>query len=458
MDRIRIQSATMKIELTRHLTIPCLFANSMIALFLVLFTQAIWLSENKFLCSKHIIVTNDVYLDIIRTKYTRQVGFMTSNVIGANLRRIRESKGFTQERVATLSGLSRPAYRNIETGDSMPKVSTLQNIAAGLGVRLEDLVSPVRTLKHVRFRALKRMKSRDQILTNVTRWLEDFDYLEGLLDDKIPYKFGDLARQLASVPQKVSRAREAAQIARKELGLVPKEPIRDIAGLLESSGIKVYPFVLASDDFFGLSVSTQDGGPAIVVNVWERISVERWIFSAAHELGHLLLHLQAYQVEETQEDEDQEHEANIFASYFLMPEDAFESEWSDTYGLAFVDRVIKVKRIFQVSYKTVLYRLTERHGSSVWGRFQVGFKARTGRTLKVMDEPEALLPNSFHQSMSEVLRSQEPDSLSTSDFVEDRLSKLVRLAIEREDITLSRGAEVLRLDLDAMRDRVASWE
>ncbi len=42
---------------------------------------------------------------------------MTSNVIGANLRRIRESKGFTQERVATLSGLCRPAYRNIETGD-----------------------------------------------------------------------------------------------------------------------------------------------------------------------------------------------------------------------------------------------------------------------------------------------------------------------------------------------------
>jgi Zn-dependent peptidase ImmA (M78 family)/DNA-binding XRE family transcriptional regulator len=383
---------------------------------------------------------------------------MAPNVIGTNLRRIRESKGFTQEHVAMLSGVSRPAYRNIETGDSMPKVSTLQNIAAGLGVRLEELVSPVRTLEHVRFRALKRMKSRDQILTDVARWLEDFDYLEDLLDDKMPYKFGSLARQLASVPRGASRARQAAQIARKELGLAPKEPIRDIAGLLESSGIKLYPFSLASDDFFGLSVSAQDGGPAIVVNVWKRISVERWIFSAVHELGHLLLHLEAYQVDETQEDEEQEHEANIFASHFLMPDDAFESEWSETYGLAFVDRVLKVKRIFQVSYKTVLYRLSEGYGSSVWGRFQMGFKSRTGRTLRVMNEPEALLPSSFHQSISEVLRSQEPDSLSAADFVEDRLSKLVRLAIEREDITLSRGAEVLRLDLDAMRDRVASWE
>ncbi len=340
----------------------------------------------------------------------------------------------------------------------MPKVSTLQNIAAGLGVRLEELVSPVRTVEHVRFRALKRMKSRDQILTDVARWLEDFDYLEELLDDKIPYKFGGLARQLASVPRGASRFRQAAQSVRKKLGLAPKEPIRDIAGLLESSGIKLYPFSLASDDFFGLSVSTQDGGPAIVVNVWERISVERWIFSAAHELGHLLLHLEAYQVDETQEDEEQEQEANIFASYLLMPNDAFESEWSETYGLAFVDRVLKVKRIFQVSYKTVLYRLSEGDGRSVWGRFQGGFKLRMGKSLRVIDEPDALLPGSFHQSMSEVLRSQEPDSLSASDFLEDRLSKLVRLAIEREDITLTRGAEVLRLDLDAMRDRVASWE
>jgi hypothetical protein len=32
-----------------------------------------------------------------------------------------------------------------------------------------------------------------------------------------------------------------------------------------------------------------DGGPAVVVNVWGRLSVERWIFTAAHELGHLMI-------------------------------------------------------------------------------------------------------------------------------------------------------------------------
>lgn len=381
---------------------------------------------------------------------------MDQKIIGANLRRIREAKGWTQSQVADLAGISRVAYRNIENGSSTPKVSTLQNIASGVGVKLQDLFVPVRTLKKVRFRASKKMTSRDNILTEVARWLDDFNYLEKLLNDRKDYQFKTLTRKLSKLPKGVDRAKYAAEQARLVLELNEKEPIRDIAGLLESCGIKVYPLSLVSDGFFGLSVAKEDGGPAIIVNVWERISVERWIFSAAHELGHLLLHLDTYNIEESAEDEDQETEANVFASHFLMPEKVFKSEWDDTYGLSFVKRVLKVKRIFQVSYKTVLYRLSESAGNSIWGKFQSAYKLGTGKTLSIADEPEALSPDKFQQS-PEVLRSQEPDSLSPSHFIEDRLSRLVRNAIEKDEITMSRGAEILRLDLEDMREIVSSW-
>lgn len=383
---------------------------------------------------------------------------MKQKVIGANIRRIRELNGISQEKVAELSGISRIAYRNIENGESIPRVSTLQNIANGLGVKLQDLFIPIRTLEKVRFRASKRMNSRGQIINEVARWLDDFNYLEHLLNDRIEYKFKDLAQNLSEISPGTKRAQLAAKEARKVLKLTDKEPIRDIAGLLDSSGIKLFPITLASDGFFGLSVSEEEGGPAVIVNVWDRISVERWIFSAAHELGHLLLHLDAYNVNESTENQDQEIEANIFAANFLMPEASFKPEWDDTYGLAFVDRVFKVKRMFRVSYKTVLFRLSKEMGDSIWGMFQEAYKARTGKTLKITDEPEALPPNMFQQSMPEVLRSQEPDSLSNSDFIEDRLSRLVRNAIERDEITLSRGAEILRLNLEAMRERISSWE
>lgn len=381
---------------------------------------------------------------------------MEQKIIGLNLRRIREEKGFTQSQIADLAGISRVAYRNIENGTSMPKVSTLQNISSGIGVKLQDLFVPIRSLKNVRFRALKKMNSRENILIEVARWLDDFNYLENLLKDHEEYKFKNLVTELSSIRGGQKKAKLAAKKARELLNIKEKDPIRDIAGLLESNGIKIYPYSLVSDGFFGLSVSEQDGGPAIIVNIWERISVERWIFSAAHELGHLLLHLDSYNVSEITEDRKQEDEANIFASYFLMPEEAFESEWSDTSGLPFVKRVLKVKRIFQVSYKTVLYRLSEKIGNSIWGKFQVAYKSRTGKTLRITDEPEALSPEKFQQS-PEVLRSQEPDSLSSSQFMEDRLYRLVRNAIEKDEITMSRGAEILRLDLESMRDMISSW-
>ena len=49
-----------------------------------------------------------------------------------------------------------------------------------------------------------------------------------------------------------------------------------------------------------------------------------------------------------------EEEANSFASSFLMPDASFQKEWKKTSGLALVDRVMKIKRIFNVSYRAVL--------------------------------------------------------------------------------------------------------
>src|SRR4029079_8029249 len=97
----------------------------------------------------------------------------------------------------------------------------------------------------------------------------------------------------------------------------------------------------------------------IAVNTWDRISVERWIFTGAHELGHLVLHLGDYEVDRKEEEARQEREANLFASHFLMPPEVFRKEWSETYGMSFVARVFKVKRMFRVSYRTVLFRLAE---------------------------------------------------------------------------------------------------
>ena len=54
-------------------------------------------------------------------------------------------------------------------------------------------------------------------------------------------------------------------------------------------------------------------------------------------------------------------------------------------------------------------------------------------------------------------RAQEPEHMADVDFVQDRLYRLVREAVESEAITLSRAAEVLDIPLLSMRELSASW-
>lgn len=295
------------------------------------------------------------------------------------------------------------------------------------------------------------MNTREQILVEVGRRLRDFNELEEILSDRIEPRLVPINSSLPPA--------DAAGSTRELFHLSPGEPVRDICGLLEANGIKVLPLRVASDAFFGLSVAAADGGPAVAVNVWERISVERWIFTAAHELAHLVLHLEDYDVVEKEEEKRQEREANLFASHFLMPQAVFAKEWEETRGMALFDRVLKVKRMFRVSYRTVLYRLSETgaYGSEIWRRFQSEAKRRTGRTLLKDDEPEALAVDAFRASFPEPSRAAEPEDLSPADFMEDRLFQLVRRAVEGDEITLARGAEVLGLPLEEMRQLSASW-
>jgi Zn-dependent peptidase ImmA (M78 family)/DNA-binding XRE family transcriptional regulator len=380
---------------------------------------------------------------------------MENKIIAGNLVRLRKAKKLTQQEVAEAAGISRVGYRKIEKSEVLPRVLTLKAIAAALSVNISELVSPVRLLSHVRFRSQKTFNNREQILAEIGKNLEDYGELESILNQKTDNKLSKLKIFL----KKEMDPRWVACEVRKCFHLGPDEAIVNICGLLEANGIKVLSVRRTSDKFFGLSVSAQDGGPAVIVNTWERISVERWIFTAVHELGHLILHLPAYDVSEMDENEEEEKEANLFASYFLMPQDAFAREWQNSSGLPLSERVLKIKRIFKVSYKTVLYRLHEKNpGKNVWKMFQNDYWLQNKKTLNAKEEPNALAATDYSSSMSEGSRSQEPDDLSPREFQCERLWLLVRKGIEAGKISLSRGAEILGLSLAKMRELSQSWE
>lgn len=365
---------------------------------------------------------------------------MNVQVLAQNTRRLRTAKKVSQKALAESAGLSLPAIKNIEGARSEPRMSTLQAIAGALDVKIQDLFLPVRKLSTVRFRSTKRMQLRENILADVARWLDDYNYLESLLNERIPFALDNL-RELCSRDDIIA----AAINCRKTLKLQGDEPIHNICGLLEESGVKMYSMSSASDGFFGLSVDAADGGPAVVVNVWERISVERRIFSAAHELGHLMLHREAFDAAQTQENKQEEQEADLFAGHFLMPDLGFRKAWDRSGGLHWVDRVLKVKRIFHVSYQTILMRLIANGAAdkSIWKKFNMAFRRRMNQQLSYKAEPMGI--------------SAEPFGLKRFDFYEDRFSRLVRMAVESDGISLGRGAEMLRIRIEEMQELLRNW-
>ncbi len=385
---------------------------------------------------------------------------MSLNILSSNLQRLRHAQGLSQEKLALAAGISRIAYLKIERCQAEPRAETIRALAKALQVRVPDLLVQGTVLKRVRFRSLKRLKRREQVLIEVGQKLRDFVELEVQLNAGEPKDF-DLLRAVAAKVRGQGIAAVAATM-RSCFGLSEHEPVHDICGLLEHQGIKVLSVNMATDAFLGLSVSEEDGGPAVIVNTWERLPVEHWIFSAAHELAHLLLHLKAYQVDEELENQDEEREADAFASHFLMPEAVFRREWDDTLGLPLFDRVLKVKRVFRVSWRTVLFRLSEgmpdlNQRKRLWIQFANSYKQINSKVLLKMDEPLGVGADAYCALSCLHKAGPEPAGMDKHDFQGDRLWRMVRQATLGGQITLARGAEILGIKLNDMRELAESW-
>jgi XRE family transcriptional regulator, regulator of sulfur utilization len=65
---------------------------------------------------------------------------MPSQRVGANLRRLRERKGWTQLQLATKARLHRVSVTKIEAQTMLPTLPTLERLAKALGVPVAELL------------------------------------------------------------------------------------------------------------------------------------------------------------------------------------------------------------------------------------------------------------------------------------------------------------------------------
>lgn len=369
-----------------------------------------------------------------------------SENLGDKLKQIRKAQKLTQEQVAEGAGISITAYGNIERGNSFPKTKTIQLLANTLGVTIDALWKRKDSLKGVRFRANHKLLARDRVLLDTEKWLNKRNLLADKLEiseERFENPLNDfIARAKNSFDLDESFIPRLADDLRAFWDLGDK-PIRNLMLLLEKRGVKVFPYKIHSPHFYGLSVSADGGGPAVVVNTLESLSVERWIFSAAHELGHLVLHCSSFGMEKDYDPEDKEEkEADLFASHFLMPDRKFISEWNDLQGAGFAERILTVKKIFKVSWATIVYRLSKLvpGDKNIWFKANAALK-KIGKSTKEHREPEPLTAMDFFGS-------------NHSDII---LKQLVHKAYFEEKINEDEVGEILELNREQVGELLFDW-
>lgn len=142
--------------------------------------------------------------------------------------------------------------------------------------------------------------------------------------------------------------------------------IIDLFKECERYGYKLLRYPLGEDADLGFSMK-KDGDMVIFTNTCSRLARE--IFTLAHEIGHVMLHMEetdsfiddAVTISGRSTDE-KEQEANYFAAYLLMPSDEIDKfldlEIADFNhnGLTAMD-IARMMSEFSVSFETALNRL-----------------------------------------------------------------------------------------------------
>jgi Zn-dependent peptidase ImmA (M78 family)/DNA-binding XRE family transcriptional regulator len=228
-----------------------------------------------------------------------------------------------------------------ERGEYEPSPATLALIAKTLRFPAgffagDDLHEPVPATAS--FRSLARMSAanREAALASGA--------LAFLLNDWIERRF---TLPAPDVPDLREEDPDAAAMALRQQWGLGERPIRNVVHLLEAKGIRVFTLFEDTTEVDAFSL-WRAATPFVFLNTMK--SAERSRFDAAHELGHLVLHRHAG----APQGREAEHEANRFASAFLMPRGSVLAVAPVFPNL---DRLVELKRQWIVSVGAIAYRL-----------------------------------------------------------------------------------------------------
>lgn len=254
---------------------------------------------------------------------------------GDRLKFARTYRGMSAQELAEKIEVSRQSINQFENysidsdKNSKPSIENIENITQELKFPVEFFFQKEKEnikIENTYFRALLSSKKKEKqsqinkavLITVIYDILQE--YLE-FPDINIPV----VQKENLSDQDISNAAREL-----RDLWNIENKPIKDIIFLMENNGLVVtaLPTNTEEIDAFTQYIKIENKEYMCVVLENEKKSACRRQFSAAHELGHIILHANKINMNEIERSEfrEIERQANLFASELLLPEEEFKKD------------------------------------------------------------------------------------------------------------------------------------
>lgn len=276
------------------------------------------------------------------------------------LKEIRELRKLNRTQLADILELSRQAISYYEGGSRVPKSEVILKLSNKLNVPYEFFFSeplPTHSDYTTFYRKLSTTTVKENTASNIVRSIGEKAY--DLLTTTLDLPNLDLPSLDFLLNEKELNPLVIEQIAsetRRCWGISQAAPIQSVLKLLETKGIILVDGSRYCEKI-DAAITPDIVHPIIVMGEKTMSSLFRQNFSLAHELGHILLH--RYITSEDLQDNELarkiENEANLFASFFLLPTEPF-LESITSFKL---DSLILLKQKWFVSLSCILYRLRD---------------------------------------------------------------------------------------------------
>ena len=337
-------------------------------------------------------------------------------MFGKNLRYYRLRNSMTKKKLAEKSDLTAMAITNYENGDRMPSMDILKKLASALGVRVSDFLA-VRNenlvFEHGEFRktATLPMTKQEFVRESVEEYFSRFYTAVELLGGEVLPEAPE-----CHVVQMTGDIEVDAKAMRLHLGLAGDGPVNDLITVLENKGILIYMCDVESNKFSGMN-GFVNKRPYIIVN--GNMSPERNRSTIAHELAHLV-----FDWSEDMDEKIVEETATAIAGAFLFPE-------------ADAIRELGVHRNRVTNDMTLVCR---EYGISMF------LLVKRAQMARIISSETA---KSFYVMASSLgWRTHEPIRIE-----QERpalFEQLVFRAVSEGEISIQRGAELLKIPYDAV--------